>query len=563
MTASISEDARHITALADELARMRRDLDALTASVNATRMSATSVQDRGIAYYDGQGRKVSVVGRQPDGTTVGGVPVARQAPPEQPKPPTLIPGLGTIKVESHGSTSPPWPANYSHLNVWLSADSAQAQARIVGIIAGTGDGALIISGLAYQPYRIWFTSVNVSRSESERSAYATATPAQVVGQDILDGIITEVHLADEAVSAAKIAAEAIQNYHFGDKVVDLRALDDDSVGSDQIAADAILARHIGAAQVTAAAIVAEAIQAIHIAAEQIQADHLAADSVTARAIAALSILANHLAANSVTAGAIQVGAVLADAIRAGEVLANISLATGTQGGRRIVIDGPANEIRYYPAVSNLVYGRQFTYVPPDYPNAVTIETRAINASQSNVLPRQYLTPDKAVTAIVDPAAIDVNRGGLMMLTEDQGFFGLGANGGVAGLGVQQDGNLLMLGYFENYRFPGPGDAVFAFSITFNNTGASTVMVGAILYGATMASPMIPMLSVGIVGAAVKKQMYSVRDEGNNPVGFFLRFGLSSGTTAGDVGESPGIAPGTSVTVRGWVFRTNTEYTLNF
>lgn len=546
MSAPTSSDRRAVEEMARDLADMRRRLDLLEMGQNASTLGNSSVDGGALVFTDGNGQAVLRVGKQDDGTYVGGAAVGAQDPPEVPKPPTVTPGLGgTLKVASHGSVAPPWPRNFSHLNVWVSAADAEVEPDApVGTIIGTGDSLFITTKLDTIPYRCWLTSVNISGAESDPSEVATATPALVVGQDILDGAIAELQLAAEAVSAAKIAAEAVQNYHFGDKVVDLRALGDESVGSDQLIAAAILARHIGAGQVTAAAIVAEAIQAVHIAAEQIQAGHLAADSVTSRAILALQITADKMAANSIAAGAIQAGAVTADKVRAGEVLADISLATGTSG-RRVLISGPANEIQFFPTVNETAKARIFSYTPIAYPDDVVLEMRAISSDATSITPRLWLSPDAAVMTVTDSADDTVARGGFVHLEEGAANFGLRT--GTAqpfGLGVYDGGLLNLRGYFQHSLRPNSNDALILFAVSLINLSTTKyIMRLSISYPVTMDTLIAPILSCGAASSTTTN--YSVRSESVSTSGMTVRIGTTTATA---------LKPSETLQIYCWGFR---------
>lgn len=563
-----SPEQRSIAAFAAELARMQRQIDALETGSNAPRLHASSVQDGSLPIYNGQGEMVAVVGKQDDGTYVGGQAVGWQAPPEVPAAPEVTPGFNLLKIASRGSVDPPWPANMSHIRVWMadgvSTGDDYAGGRIVGTIVGTADSLLIVTDLDANPRRVWLTAVNTSGAESAPSVVVTETPTMVVEQDILDGAISELKLADDAVTEAKLAADSIRTYHFGEKVVDLHALGEDSVGSAQIVAEAILAAHIGAGQVVTAALAAEAVQAGNIAAAAIQAGHLAAASVTSENLVSLSVTSDKLAANSVTAGKIEAGSITADRIKADEVLANISILVGAAGGPRILIDGPNDEIRFKPGGSDSKYGRLFCYTPPDYPDDVTIELRSINSSQTNVLPRFWMAPDKLFAGLVDAADNSVRRGARLQLEEDLAAVGVSTLAGAEyGLSVYGDGLINLKGYFNGMAIPHPNDAIFCLSLQVNNVGSNQMTFIGVIYGATMASPMAPLLSCGVVGSGVSTQMWTVRDESNSTSSFAIRIGMNTPGSSDSVGRAPSVPPGGAIKVRAWVVRVQSEPAIGY
>ncbi|MGY0466324.1 hypothetical protein ACW14Y_39580 [Kitasatospora sp. cg17-2] len=251
---------------------------------------------------------------------------------------------------------------------------------------------------------VWVILVTRSTSgkASKPSPTAVAGPAPVVAQEVLAGIVGELQLADDAVTAAKVAVGAIDAAAIADAAVTATKLGqaavtagklaNDAVTPGTIAADAITAREIttgaitaaelaagavntaslaagavtagqiAANSVTAAKIAANAVTAGKIAADAVAAGTIAAGAITGREIKALAITADKLAVNSITADKIAVGAITttllaADAID-GKTIKGVTITGGIlqtgQTGRRVML-APTDPVDSSPAPSALLY----------------------------------------------------------------------------------------------------------------------------------------------------------------------------------------------------------------
>ena len=511
-------DQRALASMANQLAIQQREIELIKMGQNTASLGFGSIEAGSLVIYDADGNVRNVIGLQDDGSYVGGASPVALDPPEIPNPPLLSPGFGTIMVQSRGSTDPPWPRSFSHLNVYLSQGTGAdgdpiTEGVVVGTIIGTVNSAFVIAGLDPKPYRVWMTSVGIDTAESEPCAAQTVTPVLVVGQDILDGAIDELKLADDAVTAAKLAAASVGSIQIQGEVIQTAHLADGSVDGEKIIANAIAAGHLAAESVTAVALAADAVQANNIAADQIQARHLVAGSVTSEAILALSIQADHLGANAVVAGKIDAGAIRADHLQAGIIIADASFVTGSSG-RRIMISGPGNEIRFFPQLNENAYGRVFSYVSDVYPDDVNVELRAIDSDEVNVQPRLIMTPDTVVGALTDRGDDTVFRGGFFSLEEAIAGFGLRTNTGFdTGIYFTPDAGIKMRGFFPNHLST-PDDAIFVTSYVFTNT--STVAANGywtgidIAFSQTKTRPYTLLCTIGCQNA--DQHLMTVRDD---------------------------------------------------
>jgi hypothetical protein len=476
-------DDRALALMGNQMAEMQRQIELINMGQNQSSLGFSSIENGSLVVYDADGNVRNVIGKQDDGSYVGGASPVALDPPEIPNPPTVTGGFGTLKVASNGSTDPPWPRSFSHLNVYLSSgtgigDDPITEGVLVGTIIGLVNSVFIIADLLPKPYRVWLTSVGIDTAESQPSVAVTATPTMVVGQDILDGAITELKLADDAVTQAKLAAGSVGTIQIDGEIITTANLVDGSVTGEKIIANAIAVGHLAAESVTAVALAADAVQANNIAADQILARHMAVGSVTAEAILALSIQADKLAANSITAGKIAAGAITADKLQADIVIANATFETGSSG-RRVVISGPGNEIRFFPQLNENAYGRIYSYVSDTYPDDVNIELRAIDSDEVNVQPRLVLTPDTIFAGLTDRGDDTVNRGGYYQLEQSLAAFGTRGNGSQEqGIFFAADDGIQMRGFFPNFAPPNGAEALVFIGYTIQNTSSTGYITGA-------------------------------------------------------------------------------------
>ena len=194
-------------------------------------------------------------------------------------------------------------------------------------IFGTQDG--LTAGTTYY---FWVRSVNHSDVHSPFVGSVTGSFSALDANDITDGIITTVKLAEDAVTNAKIAVDAIQGdviaagaiveAKLGVDAVTNAKLADNAVQTAQLAANAITETKISDNAITTGKITANAITTAKINAGAITATEIATNAVTANKIIADAITTDKIAANAVTAAEI-----LANTITASEIAANTITAT--------------------------------------------------------------------------------------------------------------------------------------------------------------------------------------------------------------------------------------------
>ncbi|MEU6755975.1 hypothetical protein [Streptomyces sp. NPDC046685] len=219
-------DARRLASL---LADYERRLAALERSTQA---SHTSIEGGAIEVYDKTGTHRGSVGVQPDGT-VALVP-KNSPPPPKPTPPTVEPVLAGLVVGWDGlwDDSYSTPSDFSLIQVHIgpAADFAPSLGTLAGTITAPQGGTLTVAVEGYAAVWVRLVGANTAAGTGAASTAVQGTPRRAVGQDLIDGIVTETKLAQSAVTEAKIALGA--------------------VGSTALAAGAVLENKLAKAAVT-------------------------------------------------------------------------------------------------------------------------------------------------------------------------------------------------------------------------------------------------------------------------------------------------------------------------
>jgi hypothetical protein len=169
-----------------------------------------SIENAAITVNDSAGSIRTIVGLQGDGTV--GVQAVNGPPPPQPSAPIVASVLGGVAVSwdglfAGGVVIPmDWQRVEVHASILPVYDPIPA--TLQGTIE-TAQGATVVVPCDTPVYvRL------VARSASGTASPASATvgpfgPTPVVADELLDGIVTTLKLADEAVTAAKVAVGAI------------------------------------------------------------------------------------------------------------------------------------------------------------------------------------------------------------------------------------------------------------------------------------------------------------------------------------------------------------------
>jgi hypothetical protein len=169
-----------------------------------------SIENAAINVRDGNGSLRTIVGLQGDGTV--GVQVVNGPPPPQPSAPIVASVLGGVTVSWDGlfAGGAVIPLDWQRVEVHASilASYEPIPATLQGTIE-TAQGATVVVPCDTAVY-VRLLARNTSGTASVASAIVGPFgPTPVVANDVLDGIVTTVKLADEAVTAAKVKVGAI------------------------------------------------------------------------------------------------------------------------------------------------------------------------------------------------------------------------------------------------------------------------------------------------------------------------------------------------------------------
>ncbi|MFB7545093.1 MULTISPECIES: hypothetical protein [Streptomyces] len=189
-----------LAALERQVARMQR----------STRLSHASLEDTALEVYDQDGSLRAIIGQQQDGTS--GITVVNGPPPPQPAVPAVLPSLGGVAVAWTGAwaDAAAAPLDFSRVEVHTTAtpDTPLGTATMKATLESPRGGTVLVT--ATQPVYVRLVARNTSGTASVPSAAAGPVgPAAVVAEDILDGIVNEAKLADEAVGRMKLQIGAV------------------------------------------------------------------------------------------------------------------------------------------------------------------------------------------------------------------------------------------------------------------------------------------------------------------------------------------------------------------
>ncbi|MEV0487348.1 hypothetical protein AB0I69_42950 [Streptomyces sp. NPDC050508] len=237
-------DVQRFAALLDDYERRLQALE------RTTQAGYTSIEGGGsLDIYDEEGTLKGSVGVQPDGG-VALVPV-NTAPPPTPTAPAVETVLAGLLVGWDGTWADAYttPSDFSHIQIHVGAtedftpDLTTQLATITAPLGGTA--TIAIEG--YEPVWVRLVGANTAALTGPASEAVQGTPRQAVPQDLVDGIITENKLAEDAVTAAKIALGAVGTTALADGAVLEDKLAKAAVTLGKIAAGAVTINALGGA----------------------------------------------------------------------------------------------------------------------------------------------------------------------------------------------------------------------------------------------------------------------------------------------------------------------------
>jgi len=221
-------------------------------------------------------------------------------------------------------------ASNSIVNADINSSAAIADSKLATIsTAGKVDiGALEIDGASEMGAALVDADlfiVDDGAGGTEKSMLASRIPTYVFGKVSGDATVASngaltiaaqavenSMLADDAVGADELAANAVVTASIVDDNVTQAKIADDAVGADQLAASAVVTASIVDNNVTQAKIADDAVGADQLAASAVVTASIVDDNVTQAKIADDAVGADQLAANAVVNASISSGAAIAD-----------------------------------------------------------------------------------------------------------------------------------------------------------------------------------------------------------------------------------------------------------
>ena len=271
-----------------ELVLLRRKLETLE---RASRFSHVSIEDTSLLVNDGTGSLRAIIGVQADGTTAANI--VNGPAPAQPSTPIVASTMFGITVSWDGTFADGsvLPLDWARVEVHASiVNGFTPVAATLQNTIETAQGATVVVPCD-TPVYVRLVARNTSGTASVASVQVGPLgPTPVVADDILDGIVTTLKLADDAVTEAKIAANSVGTV----------ALQDSAVLAENLAAAAVEVGKIADNAVTGPAIASSAVTAGKLAANSVAAVNIQADAITAAKVAAGAITTDKL---TVTGGA--------------------------------------------------------------------------------------------------------------------------------------------------------------------------------------------------------------------------------------------------------------------
>ena len=279
-------------------------------------------------------------------------------------------------------------------------------------IFGTQDG--LTAGTTYY---FWVRSVNQSDVHSAFVGSASGNFTNVSAGEIVDGAITTVKLAADAVTNAKIAVNAIQGdviaagaiveAKLGVDAVTNAKIADNAVNTAQIVADAISTAKIATGAITATELGTDAVTNAKLADNAVQTAQLADNAITSTKITDNAITSGKIVANAITTAKINAGAVVANSISSNAItavkIAADAITASKVAANAIVADNiTANAITSSKIIADAITSAKINA------GAVIAESIASNAITAVKINADAITTDKIASNAITSAKITAN-----------------------------------------------------------------------------------------------------------------------------------------------------------
>ncbi|MFD9394133.1 hypothetical protein ACFWBB_26375 [Streptomyces sp. NPDC060000] len=231
-------DAKRFAALLADYDRRLKDLE------RTSKAAYTSIEGGTLDIYTEDGQLAGSVGVQPDGGIALVPETAAATPPPTPGVPTVTSSLSGVVVTWDGwwddSDAPPTDFAAMQVHIGAAADFTPDVTTLAAAITDVSGGSVTIALNDYTDCWVRLLALSTAGLFSTPSTAVQGKARQAVEQDLVDGMVTEVKLAESAVTAAKIALGAVGT----------TALADGAVLEDKLAKAAVTVGKIATGAVT-------------------------------------------------------------------------------------------------------------------------------------------------------------------------------------------------------------------------------------------------------------------------------------------------------------------------
>lgn len=210
-------DAKRFAALLADYDRRLKDLE------RTSKAAHTSIEGGTLDIYTEDGQLAGSVGVQRDGGIALVPEVTAALPPPTPGTPTVTAALSGVVVTWDGwwddSDAP--PSDFAAMQVHISAASEFTPdvTTLAAAITDVSGGSVTIALNDYTDCWVRLLALTTAGLTSAPSVSVAGKARQAVEQDLVDGMVTEVKLAESAVTAAKIALGAVGTTALADGAV--------------------------------------------------------------------------------------------------------------------------------------------------------------------------------------------------------------------------------------------------------------------------------------------------------------------------------------------------------
>lgn len=200
-----------------------RGLEARVAALEGSNpLTNASIESGSLDVYDDEGVLRASLGMQGDGTVA--LVAVNSEPPPTPTAPTVEPTLAGLVVTWDGkwADSDITPADYATIQIHVSGAGAEFTpdlSSLASTISAPLGGSATVAVDGYAAVWVRLLATNTAAIEGPPSAATQSAARQAVGQDLIDAIIDETKLAQDAVTAAKIALGAVGTTALADGAV--------------------------------------------------------------------------------------------------------------------------------------------------------------------------------------------------------------------------------------------------------------------------------------------------------------------------------------------------------